>query len=89
MCSSDLKNEIASGNGDIAGYFWTFVGDGFFDDLDEQGLTGFEDLTDFSGLYDGGLDGKLIEVGGAWMTRDGRFDHFSEGCYIGSEIEIR
>lgn len=74
------EDKIASGNGDIAGNLRAFVGDGFFDNLNEQGLTGFKDLSYFSGFNDGFFDGKLIEVGRARMTSDSRFDHLSQGC---------
>ena len=74
------EDEVASGDRDIAGNLRAFVGDGFFDNLDKQGLAGFEDLSYFSGFDDGFFDGKLIEVGRTRMTSDSRFDHLSKGC---------
>ena len=74
------ENKITSRDWDIAGNLRAFVGDGFLDNLDEQGLAGFKDLSYFSGFNDGFFDGKLIEVGRTRMTSDSRFDHLSQGC---------
>ena len=83
------EDEVSSGDGDIASHFWSFVGDGLFDHLDQEWFAGLKYLADFTCFDDGFFDGKFIKITGARLTGNGRFDHFAQGFEIWAEIEIR
>jgi hypothetical protein len=82
------EDEVATWDGNIASDFGSFVGDGLFDDLHQEGFPGFEYLSDFARLHNGLLDGELVKICSAWMSTNGRFNHFTQGLEIWAEIEI-